>query len=273
MPVPVTTEGRASERGYRDLVIAHPLGTYFGLAIALSWSYWIPDAIAGGHWSHFPGLLGPALAVAAIVLAVRWMAGTSPGPGISDMPGVPDLGWFGVAAFVLVIGGFGEESGWRAFAWPALRGGRSLASAAVLLAVPWAVWHVPLFWIDSGMRGFSIVMLPGFFMSLVCGAVVLGYVYDRSGALAAVALWHTMLNMATSTHATEVAAPFVSMVLILWAIWIVRTDRLMRAEEKPSPRSRLTARSRTSTLPKRGPVIAGRLPLPGRRRLPPIMRA
>jgi hypothetical protein len=69
-------------------------------------------------------------------------------------------------------------------------------------------------------------MLPGFFMSLTCGAVVLGWLYERSGALAVVAVGHTMLNMSTSTRATEVAAPFVSIVVILWAIWIVRTDRL-----------------------------------------------
>jgi hypothetical protein len=28
--------------------------------------YWVPDAIAGGHASHFPGLLGPMLAAMVV---------------------------------------------------------------------------------------------------------------------------------------------------------------------------------------------------------------
>lgn len=52
----------------RDFVRRHPLGTYITLAYALSWAYWIPLALRGavvtpgGDVTHFPGLLGPALA-------------------------------------------------------------------------------------------------------------------------------------------------------------------------------------------------------------------
>jgi membrane protease YdiL (CAAX protease family) len=245
-------------RSARAAVREHPLPTFFGLAIALSWSYWVPDALTGGHWSHFPGLLGPAvaailtsaiaggdaparlrraitrvrvaprwyaaallpLAVAAGVLAVRGIDGR-----LSRMDGLPDLGWFGVAAAVLLVNGFGEETGWRGFAWPRLRERRPLPTAALWLTIPWAIWHAPLFWIDSGMRGFPALAVPGFVFSLGCGAVVLGWLYDRSASVAVVALWHTMLNMATATHGTEAAAPVVSVFVIAWAVWMLRTEQ------------------------------------------------
>lgn len=241
-------------------VRSYPLAAFFVLAIGLSWSYWIPDVLAGGHWSHFPGLIGPALAAAVVSVLIgvdagqelwartsrlrvapRWYAAAlAPlavaaavlvaevlfGGGItgsfSRVRGLPEVGWLGVAGLALVINGFGEEVGWRGFAWPRLRADNSLVRAAVVLAVPWAIWHLPLFWIDSGMRGFAIAAFPGFVFSLACGAVVLGWLVERSRAVVVVALWHTMLNMATATDATESAAPFVSVAVIAMALLVAR---------------------------------------------------
>ena len=47
-------------------VRSHPLATFFVLAIGLSWSYWIPNLLTGSDWSHFPGLVGPALAAVVV---------------------------------------------------------------------------------------------------------------------------------------------------------------------------------------------------------------
>lgn len=52
----------------RALARRHPLVTFVVLAYGLSWAYWIPLALRGVHVTpggsdtHFPGLLGPALA-------------------------------------------------------------------------------------------------------------------------------------------------------------------------------------------------------------------
>ncbi|HKK09173.1 MAG TPA: CPBP family intramembrane glutamate endopeptidase, partial [Gemmatimonadota bacterium] len=60
----------------RSLVRRHPVASFAVLAYALSWTDWIPLALrgarvtAGGHITHFPGLLGPALA-AIVVVALR----------------------------------------------------------------------------------------------------------------------------------------------------------------------------------------------------------
>ena len=51
-----------------SFVRKHPVLTFFVLAYGLSWAYWIPLDIAGvrvgpgSRSTHFPGLLGPALA-------------------------------------------------------------------------------------------------------------------------------------------------------------------------------------------------------------------
>jgi len=57
----------------RAFVRQHPVGSFVVLAYALSWAYWIPLAAQGaqvspgGSVTHFPGLLGPA--IAAFVIA------------------------------------------------------------------------------------------------------------------------------------------------------------------------------------------------------------
>lgn len=260
------------DRGVSGRIRRHALGAYFVLAFAFSWLLWVPEALAGGHASHVLGLLGPMVAAFVVTATVdgaaglrdllarmlrwrvapRWYAASlvplaagavavgiqalvGSGPSwqeLSTVEGFPAAGWLGVAVLLLVVNGYGEETGWRGFAWPRLRERHTLGGAALLLAVPWAVWHLPTLWIDSGMRGFPWWLLPGFFAGLAAGAVVLGWLYERSGAsILVVALWHTSLNMASATTGSDVAAPFVSAVVIAWAIWILRQE----ARSRPAP--------------------------------------
>jgi membrane protease YdiL (CAAX protease family) len=185
------------------------------------------------------------LATAAAVIGIRWVAiGEGPEPGLSRMAGVPDIGWIGVAMVVLVVNGFGEELGWRGFAWSRLREDRSLPQAALLLAIPWALWHAPTFWIDTGLSDVSLPLLPGFFIGLAAGAVVLGWLYERTGSVVVVAVWHTALNMASATKATAVAAPFVSAVVITWAIAIVRRSATLDDQDGGISRRRRSERPR-----------------------------
>lgn len=52
----------------REFTRRHPILVYVALTYAISWAYWIPLALSGavvtpgGSVSHFPGLLGPAIA-------------------------------------------------------------------------------------------------------------------------------------------------------------------------------------------------------------------
>ncbi len=103
-----------------------------GLTYLPSWSCWIPDAVTGGHVSHFPGLLGLMIAAFIVTAVAAGRAGSTDllrrmarwrvplcwyaaslvplaaalaalrfaGHGLpslaqlSDMPGLPAVGWF-----------------------------------------------------------------------------------------------------------------------------------------------------------------------------------
>jgi membrane protease YdiL (CAAX protease family) len=253
-------------RGVLAAVRRRPLAAFFLLAYLISWGYWVPVAAAGGHLSHFPGLLGPmlaAFAVSAVVagragvadllrrmaswrVPVRWYAavlvplaaaaaalavasafGAMPSlDRLSRMPGLPAAGWFAVLVLAFLVNGYGEETGWRGFAWPRLRERHGLAGAALLLTGPWALWHLPTFWLDTGLRGFAPVMVPGFLVGMAAGAVVLGWLYERTrGSVLVVALWHAALNMASATEGTEDVAAAATAVVIVWAVLILRAER------------------------------------------------
>jgi uncharacterized protein len=162
--------------GGLGFVRRHPLASYVTSTLVLSWAYWLPLAFTGGEPSHVPGLLGPGIAAVTITavlggwsavlvllcrlgrlrVGLRWYAvafaplaggalgvallaaiGQPPSPdALATFPGLPDVGWVGVFLLALLLNGFGEELGWRGFAWPRLRRRRSMARAALVLAVP-----------------------------------------------------------------------------------------------------------------------------------------
>lgn len=242
----------------------HPVASQVGLAIAFSWAYWIPLAVAGGDGSHVPGLVGPALAGVVVTsliagragvadllrrvgrwrVAPRWyaaalapLAGGALGvallaasgdavdlDALQTFPGLPDVGWVGIFVLALVVNGLGEEIGWRGVIWPRLRERHGLAAAAGLLALPWAVWHVPTFWLASGLD-LEPWIIPGWVLGLAAGAVVLGWLYERSGSLFVVALFHAGLNMSSATLGTEgLPAAITSMGVIVAAVVILRQE-------------------------------------------------
>lgn len=151
-----------------------------------------------------------------------------PEPGdMSTMPGLPDTGFVGLLAMVLVVNGYGEEVGWRGFAWPHLRERYGMAGSAGVLGVIWAGWHLPTFWIDTGLRNLDWFIIPGWIIGLMAGSVVLGWLYERArSSLLIVALFHTFLNVASATPATEgLPAAITSSVVIVWAVLILRRER------------------------------------------------
>ena len=247
----------------RTLARRHPLGTFLAITYTWSWGYWIADAASGGHWSHFPGLLGPmvgALATsalrgeagdlwrrmtrwrvpirwyglalvpvvpAAVVFAImRVLAGRPTWTEVSHMAGTPALAGIGTLVIVLVVNGYGEETGWRGFAVPQLRRRHGPLAASLLLAIPWSIWHLPTIWLDTGMRGFEPFMLPAFVVGLAAGSIVLTWMSEGSGSILIVALWHTMLNLGSATDAAAgFVAALTTTVVIVWAVRIVRRWR------------------------------------------------
>jgi membrane protease YdiL (CAAX protease family) len=96
--------------------------------------------------------------------------------------------------------------------------------------VPWALWHLPTLFLDTGMRGFPILMLPAFFVGMAAGAVVLGWLYEHArSSILIVALWHAFLNMGSATTGSE---GFIQMAVttfvIFWGVNILQRERERR---------------------------------------------
>jgi uncharacterized protein len=225
-----------------------PLASFVVLAYAVSWGWAFPLVAAGdviekgvGWPTHFPGLLGPAIAafvVTAVVwgrarvrdLLARmgrwrfplrwWAAALSPlaflavalavavavgklprGSGFGRYSGFPAIGVVPVAVVAILIT-FGEETGWRGFALPLLQRRYGGLAAALLLTPIWALWHLPSFFIVSTYRGFAPVGYVGFVFGLACGSIVLTWLYNGTGgSILACAVWHGLYNLETGTAA------------------------------------------------------------------------
>src|SRR5688500_11040728 len=118
----------------------------------------------GRAWAFALGVPPLLLLVAASVAAL--VGGQSP----------PDLDWaaFGRSAAcalvrvggywlaTLLFCGFGEEIGWRGFLQPHLERRFPPVLAANLVAVVWAVWHLPLFGITPSYRAMPQIGFVGF---------------------------------------------------------------------------------------------------------------
>lgn len=107
----------------------------------------------------------------------------------------PALGIAGYAAANLVFYGFGEEIGWRGFAYPRLARTFVPHAAAGLVAIGWAAWHLPLFVFSPGMSHMGMIEIVGWLVSLASGSLLMAWLYDRSDSVLAPALFHAALDV------------------------------------------------------------------------------
>lgn len=216
--------GRAVDR--------HGLFSFFVLAFALSWAFWVGVAASGlgeslGVVAVIPGAFGPPVAalvvvwvrgdsvrgwfrsVAGIRASVRWyalafalpLAVVATGTLVlvaTDVPLVPGELPFRVVAFLptilfmALLGGGQEELGWRGFALPALERRTTPWLAALALGVVWAAWHLPLFYLPGASQ------YGGPFATYTVGvvglSVVFTWLFNRSGSVAVAVTLHGCYN-------------------------------------------------------------------------------
>ena len=237
----------------------------------------------GGWPSHAPGLLGPALAALFVTAVadgpdglaqigrslVRWRFG----PGawlmvasplllfaatalvttalgrplawdqLGTMNGFPVGSPLVLGLLLVVINGIGEETGWRGFAFRELRARHGLVMSGLLVAPIWALWHVPSFAVLETYRGLGPGELLGFVIGIASGAIVLGWLYEKSGgSLLAVSLWHGTFNLFTATAAARgpLAAVETTAVIVLAVGLVARQAARSRASWAGAARTRKT---------------------------------
>ena len=135
---------------------------------------------------------------------------------------LPDLG-IGAWALWFATSGCGEEFGWRGFALPRLQRTHTALASTLLLSIGWAGWHVPALLYLPSYAGIGLRVLPGFFLGITAGAIVLTWLYNRSdGRVMPAVLWHASFNFVTaSPNASGLVAAITSTLVIVWAVAIV----------------------------------------------------
>jgi len=121
---------------------------------------------------------------------------------LGQFTGFPVMNAALLAVLLVLVNGYGEETGWRGFLLPTLQRRFSPVVSAVLVAIVWAAWHAPAFLINENYRQMPAAMVPVFFVGLACGSLLLTYLYNHGRrSIFIVALWHGLFNLVTGTVA------------------------------------------------------------------------
>lgn len=116
---------------------------------------------------------------------------------IGEWPRFGDTPWYLMVAAAIgstIVGGqVGEELGWRGYALPRLSARWGLGRASVLLGAVWAVWHLPLFFVDgASTEGQSF---PLYLLQVTALSVAMAWLLARTrGSLVPVMLLHAAVN-------------------------------------------------------------------------------
>ncbi|MGQ9889483.1 MAG: CPBP family intramembrane glutamic endopeptidase [Aggregatilineales bacterium] len=164
-----------------------------------------------------------ALGLAAVVVYAL-SSGTL--PPLALFGEVDYLGNIGpLAALTLWIAtyGFGEETGWRGFAFHRMEQG-GWVRAAVVIGVLWGLWHLPYFFYKENFIALGAGGFAGYIVSITMGSLLLAWMYRGGGhSVLLVALWHGLFDfVSTSPVAEGTGSAIISGAVIVWVILILR---------------------------------------------------
>ena len=169
------------------------------------------------------------IAVAGLVVLLAF------GPLVLEPATVAERGLIEVAAplfvFVGLLGAL-EEPGWRGYGQEALQRRMPVVAASVVIGLFWALWHLPLFFIDGTYHSQLGVGTGGFWafqLAIVVGSPLYAWLYNAAGkAVIAVMLYHGFANVArevtpdVSTAAALVVEGAMTLVVVVVAWrWMV----------------------------------------------------
>jgi uncharacterized protein len=175
-------------------------------------------------WRFWFYALSPvAFLLAALVAAIPAHMSLPPLRDFALYSGLPALG-LPLIVLLAVFSGFGEETGWRGFVLVPLQHRFGPVAGTFVLALLWAVWHTPMFFIVETYRDMTVpVIVGGFGLGICAGALVLSRVAQRTnGSILAAALWHAGYNMTSATAASRgVIAAVTTTAVMLWAVMLL----------------------------------------------------
>lgn len=138
---------------------------------------------------------------------------------------LPLVGWW-VAN--LVFFGVGEEVGWRGFLQPHLEARLPPVTAAGLVSVPWALWHLPLFGVTPSYRAMPLIGFAGFALSIWVASWIFAWLlHVGRGSLLVVVVFHAWFDIATNSPLGPPALP-TAMGVAVTIVGLVVLRRLLR---------------------------------------------
>lgn len=203
----------AEQHGVLTWHVPQALAFWIGLPLAC-----IVGALAGGGRAGLADLLGRVLAwrvgwrwyASALLLAAGipgLLALGARAAAIATPAGVLPLGQVPMSLLVEVgLFWLTEEAMWRGFALPRIQLWLAPGPASLVVGVLWALWHLPLFAIAGSFQ--AGLPFAGFFVLTVATAVVLGWLYERTGGSVPVcALYHGAIDVTFAATGVLTAAP------------------------------------------------------------------
>ncbi len=171
-------------------------------------------------------VFAPFVLFAIAVIVVRIFAGTWPNLSLlGAMDYLPYLGIAGAMGLWLLTYGMGEEVGWRGFALPRLQRSHSARSAALILGVIWAGWHLPAFFFrDTYMEMGLLLGFPMFLVSVIFASIILTWLYNSTqGSLLMVVLFHALFNwLSVSEAGGDGVAIIMGAEAVFWAVRVMK---------------------------------------------------
>lgn len=93
----------------------------------------------------------------------------------------------------LMMGPLGEELGWRAFLYPALKDKYGWMASALIVGAIWTLWHAPLWFLDSPQ---SKIPFWAFSINVILLSILMSIIYNHSqGSIIAIILLHLTFNV------------------------------------------------------------------------------
>ncbi len=135
-----------------------------------------------------------------------------------------------------------EELGWRGYGMDSLRAKFGMMKATLLFGFLWAMWHVPLFFIDRsyqhGLWNSSPIYVANFFISILPAAILMNWVYYKNNrSIVAAILFHMALDATAESFRTEKFTKCIwTGVLLLISILVIAGNRSFFFEEKKPER-------------------------------------
>lgn len=134
---------------------------------------------------------------------------------------------------VLFLAASLEELGWRGYAIESLSSKFNYFNVTVIFAVLWAMWHLPLFFIEntyqSNILKLNIFYAINFMVSMIPLAFIISWLCKKNGgSISAAIFFHFIVNISQELFMVENTTKCIqTLVLIVFATIIVYTNKEM----------------------------------------------